>query len=243
MAITFEELKAITDGTDLKKFCDPEKQVLLFLGLGRDGVCHLIVRLEMDGEGIHFHVPYLSIVPTDHPHLNKALMTLMEANNRMWIGRFCYDPDDGEVYLDWFIPLEDNTLTSQQLKCCLTVLMFSADDMKVRLRHLLATGEDLPSEERGVKGLARRLLSKGGLSEAEEARLRRLFRGLSEAMRPHMDGDGPSEGRSDFPTKDGRNRNPSPSENSEINGRAKGEGWGKKAGKTAKKRQQEERQR
>jgi hypothetical protein len=44
---------------------------------------------------------------------------------------------------------------------------------------------------------------------------------------------------SDFPTKDGRTRNPSPSENSEINGRAKGEGWGKKAGKTGKKRQQE----
>jgi hypothetical protein len=43
----------------------------------------------------------------------------------------------------------------------------------------------------------------------------------------------------DFAQKDGRTRNPSPSENSEINGRAKGEGWGKKAGKTAKKRQQE----
>jgi hypothetical protein len=37
----------------------------------------------------------------------------------------------------------------------------------------------------------------------------------------------------------GENRNLSPSENSEINGRAKGEGWGEKAGKIGKKRQQE----
>jgi hypothetical protein len=240
MAITFEELKAIADGTDLKKFCDPEKQVLLFLGLGRDGVCHLIVRLEMDGEGIHFHVPYLSIVPTDHPYLNKALMTLMEANNRMWIGRFCYDPDDGEVYLDWFIPLEDNTLTSQQLECCLTVLMFSRRRHEGAIQAFIGRqARTCPLKKEGSKGIARRLLSKGGLSEAEEARLRRLFQDLRlRGERPHMDEDGPS-GVNDFPTKDGRNRNLSPSENSEINGRAKGEGWGKKAGKTAKKRQQE----
>jgi hypothetical protein len=54
MAITFEELKAIADGTDLKKFCDPEKQVLLFLGLGEGwGLPPHREVAEMDGEGIH----------------------------------------------------------------------------------------------------------------------------------------------------------------------------------------------
>jgi hypothetical protein len=92
MALSFDELKILARQTGLKVFCDEEKQMLIIGGVGRNGVCHLIVRLEMDGEGIHFHVPYLSIVPTDHPYLNKALMTLMEANNRMWIGDFATTP-------------------------------------------------------------------------------------------------------------------------------------------------------
>jgi hypothetical protein len=176
MAITFEELKAIADGTDLKKFCDPEKQVLLFLGLGDVGVCHLFVRLLEEGKGIHFHVPYIATVPPDHPHLTKALLMLLAENHRVKIGRFCYDLDDGEVYLDWFLPVEDGTLTSHQLARCLKTLMVLADEAGVRLKHLLETGGDLP-EERRIEGMLRRLLS-GGLSEEAEVRLRRLFQDL-----------------------------------------------------------------
>jgi hypothetical protein len=176
MAITFEELKAIADGTDLKKFCDPEKQVLLFLGLGEGGVYHLFVRLLEDGEGILFRVPYIATVPPDHPHLTKALLMLLAENHRVKIGRFCYDLDDGEVYLDWFLPVEDGTLTSHQLARCLKTLMVLADEAGVRLKHLLETGEDLP-EERRIEGMLRRFLS-GSLSEEAEVRLRRLFQDL-----------------------------------------------------------------
>jgi len=181
MAITLEELKAIAKQTDLKFFCDEEKQILILGGPGRGSVCYLFVRLTEDGEAIYFHVPYLATVPTDHPNLTKALLMLMAENNRVKVGRFCYDPDDGEVYLDWFIPLEDSAMTSQQLERCLKTLMILADEVGVRLRHLLETGEDLPpTTEGGSEGILRRFLSNGLSSEEAEVRLRRLFQALSE---------------------------------------------------------------
>ncbi|MFA0784232.1 hypothetical protein [Fervidibacter sacchari] len=173
MAITFEELKAIAEGTDLKFFCDQENQILLFGGLGKGGIYNLIVKLIEEGEAIYLRIPYLAVVPADHPNLAKALLMLMEENDRVKVGRFCYDQNDGEIYLDWFIPLEDSTLTSQQLGRCLKSLMVLADEVGVRLKHLLETGEDLPDERR-IEGMLRRLLS-GGLSEEAEVRLRRLF--------------------------------------------------------------------
>jgi hypothetical protein len=81
---------------------------------------------------------------------------------------------DKEIYLNWFLSLEDNSATSHQLKRCLRALMLFADEMGVRLRHLSETGEDLSPEERGVKGMLRRFLS-DDLSEESEVQLRRLF--------------------------------------------------------------------
>lgn len=190
MAITFEELKAIAEQTDLKFFCDEEKQILILSGLGRGGVCHLFLRLMEEGEAIYLRIPYLAVVPADHPNLTKALLMLMAENDRVKVGRFCYDPNDGEVYLDWFIPLEDSTLTSQQLGRCLKALMVLADEVGVRLKHLLETGEDLP-EERRIEGMLRRLLS-GGLSEEAEVRLRRLFQDF-EASTKESEGGEPKE--------------------------------------------------
>ncbi len=175
MATTFEELKAIAEGTDLKFFCDQEKQILLFSGLGRGGIYNLIMRLMEEGEAIYFRVPYLAVVPSDHPKLSEVMLRLMKENDRIKIGRFCYDPDDGEVYLDWFIPLEDGALTIHQLKRCIKTLMVLADEVGMCLRHLLETGEDLP-EEKKLEGMLR--LLNGGLSEEDEVRLRRLFQGF-----------------------------------------------------------------
>ena len=59
-----------------------------------------------------------------------------------------------------------------------------ADEISPRLRHLLETGEDLPSEQIGIRGLLRRLLSEGLrqglLSEGDEVRLLRLLAQLEE---------------------------------------------------------------
>jgi hypothetical protein len=184
MAITFDELKAIAEQTNLKFLCDQEKQILLFGGLGKGGIYNLIVRLTEKGEAIYFRIPYLAVVPTDHPKLSEVMLWSMKENDRVKIGRFCYDPNDGEVYIDWFLPLEDGVITNQQFKRYLRALMFLADEVNVRLRHLIETGEDLPSEGKRVEDMLRRLLAQDALSEEEEVRLRRLLQDLSETENP-----------------------------------------------------------
>lgn len=179
MAVTFEELKAVAEGTGLKFVCDPEKQLLLFGSLGSDKkIYHLLVKWAENGEALYFRIPSLTVVPQEHPMLGKVLTVLMTENDRVKVGRFCYDPDDGEIYLDWFLPLEDAPVTNQQLERCLKTLFVLAEEVKGRLEHLLETGEDLPPERQGLRGLLRRLLTSTSLSEEEGMRLRRLLRNL-----------------------------------------------------------------
>jgi hypothetical protein len=91
MRITFEELKTIAEQTDLKFFCEEEKQTLIFDSLGRSDVCYLLVQLIDEGEAIYFRVPYIATLPTNHLNLTKALLMLMAENDLIKIGRFCYD--------------------------------------------------------------------------------------------------------------------------------------------------------
>lgn len=184
MAVSFDELKSSLETTNLKFLCDQEKETILVVSSGCNGVYHLILRRVEDGEGLLLRVQGLAIARSDHPFKAKVLETLLTENHRVKIGRFCYDPNDGEVYLDWFLPLEDGTVTSQQLKRCIIALFHLADEMMPRLRRLLELGEDLPPEEIGVKGMIQRLLQEGArrglLSEDAEVRLRRLLSQMEE---------------------------------------------------------------
>lgn len=191
MAVTFDELKLMMEETGLKFMSDPDREIVLAGISGLNGVYHLLLKRVEDGEGLLLRVPGLATVKGDHPFKTRVLETLLSENHRVKVGRFCYDPSDGEIYLDWFLPLEDGCLTPQQLKRCIGALLHLADDLSPRLRHLLETGEDLPSEQIGIRGMLRRLMSEGLrqglLSEGDEARLLRLLAQL----------DGEEEGSTD----------------------------------------------
>jgi len=184
MAVTFDELKLAMEETGLKFMTDPDKEVVIVGIHGLNGVYHLLLTRVEDGEGLLLRVHGLATLKGDHPFKTRVLETLLSENHRVKVGRFCYDPSDGEIYLDWFLPLEGSCLTPQQLKRCVFVLLHMADEISPRLRHLLETGEDLPSEQIGIRGLLRRLLSEGLrqglLSEGDEVRLLRLLAQLEE---------------------------------------------------------------
>jgi len=71
MALSFDELKILARQTGLKVFCDEEKQMLIIGGVGRNGVCHLIVHLVEDGEALYFRIPYLLLFQRITPTLPK----------------------------------------------------------------------------------------------------------------------------------------------------------------------------
>ncbi|MCS7253580.1 MAG: hypothetical protein RMK18_06760 [Armatimonadota bacterium] len=184
MAVTFDELKTTMEGTRLKFISDPDREIIWVSVSGFNGVHHLLLKRVENGEGLLLRVPSLATVRGEHPFKTKVLETLLVENHRIKVGRFCYDQSDGEIYLDWFMPLEDGCLTLQQLKRCISALLHLADDLSPRLRHLLETGEDLPSDQIGIRGLLNSLLregmQRGLLSESDEIQLRRLLMQMEE---------------------------------------------------------------
>ena len=116
MAVTFDELKLAMEETGLKFMTDPDKEVVIVGIHGLNGVYHLLLTRVEDGEGLLLRVHGLATLKGDHPFKTRVLETLLSENHRVKVGRFCYDPSDGEIYLDWFLPLEGSCLTPQQIE-------------------------------------------------------------------------------------------------------------------------------
>jgi hypothetical protein len=163
MAISFDELRKNLESAGIRIVCDPEKKLILCLGIGGPlGVLCLMVRLVEDGEAIHFSVPRLATVRKDSKHWEKVLEVLMGENHRKKIGRACWDPSDGEVYLDWFHSIEDGTVTAKQLRRYVVTLFVDGMEVGRRVHHILEHGTDLPEEEKGLRGVLRHLLEEAG---------------------------------------------------------------------------------
>lgn len=68
---------------------------------------------------------------------------LLKQNYEKKIGRWCVDFNDGDVYLDWAIPLQNNaTLTDQQFFRIVHSLVACAKDCHATMMRILETGAE-----------------------------------------------------------------------------------------------------
>lgn len=180
MAIEFRELESLLEKAGIKAVCDYGKQMLVCLGKSlKGGLICLEIRLLENGEALHFRIPLIATIGPNDLHRGKAFEVLLQENHVLKIGRTCFDPSDGEVYVDWFHPIEDGVLTHEQLRRCVLALISVADELGGRVRHILDTGEDLPPKERGLKGILRALAQRAAQSGAPR-RIQRLLDELIE---------------------------------------------------------------
>ncbi len=182
MAISFEDLRTALESAGIRTICDPEKKLILCLGVGGlTGVLCLVVRLVEEGEAIHFSIPRLAMVGKNARHREKVFEVLLTENHRKKIGRACWDPSDGEVYLDWFHSIEDGGVTAKQLRRYVFNLFMDGVELGRRVHHILQHGTDLPDEERGLGGLLRHLAEEAAAEGDMPEEIRELLDDLAQA--------------------------------------------------------------
>lgn len=87
-----------------------------------------------------FHVPQLLSAPPDRTpsnYLLELLMALGQINYQIILGKFSYDPRDGEVRFSITIPTDKSNLTYEQFKHCLDVITLTMDRYHKALEEIL----------------------------------------------------------------------------------------------------------
>ncbi len=154
----------------------------------KEGIIHTGWRSFPESEGFYlaidpmveknclsFRVPKIMTVPLDEtpPERLKDLMVAMGfINYRIILGKFAYDPRDGEIRFSVDIPIDENTVTYEQFQHCLGVAIKMVEEYAPRLKAIAngeKTAKDFIADE-----------MKGEIAAAGE--LLRLFRELLEKM-------------------------------------------------------------
>ena len=104
-----------------------EKEGLVLTGWGGISGSHVVAIDPMSEKGaLSFMVPKILNAPRDGTpadRLTGLLMALGKLNYKMIIGKFGYDPTDGEVMFQIALPIDENDLTYEQFEHCLQVLV------------------------------------------------------------------------------------------------------------------------
>ncbi|WP_448601438.1 YbjN domain-containing protein [Thermoflexus hugenholtzii] len=107
-----------------------------------------------------FHVPQLLSAPPERTHpdrLRELLIAIGLINYRIILGKFSYDPRDGEVRFTLAMPTDRNTLTYEQFEHCMRVTIAMVEQHVPRLRAILGGEEKwtaLLDESKMETGLA-----------------------------------------------------------------------------------------
>jgi hypothetical protein len=107
-----------------------------------------------------FHVPQLLSAPPERAssdHLRELLIAIGLLNFRMILGKFSYDPRDGEIRFTLAMPIDQNTLTYEQFEHCMRVTVAMVEQYVPHLRAILGGEEKwtaLLEEEKVETGMA-----------------------------------------------------------------------------------------
>lgn len=162
MAIKFETLKNYMPEIGLTNFKDEpgktEFEGALIAGLtlvtGDDEYkdFSIIVVLNLEESGEFLQVRFMRFIKKEtvkiSPYKAELLVYLSQENYKRKIGRWCLDPEDGDVYVDWAIGIEDNDkLTLNQVLRIISALTKTAKDAWPAINRILKTGSEVNTEE------------------------------------------------------------------------------------------------
>lgn len=160
MAISFDTIRQHLNQAGMKFSVDEDKN-LAYFGVSTDDdelgslSSPTFITLQEGGEYIQFRC-YLDRekFPQEKtktsPHLPALLQHLMYLNYSRKIGRWCFDPSDGDLYIDHGLPVEDNDkVTFRQFERLRGTLASSMFEAMPAIKRLIETGsaEKLDSAE------------------------------------------------------------------------------------------------
>lgn len=123
------------------------------------------VRLDEDGAYDRVMVRYLADL-SGSAHAEAVRERLLHLNYAIKIVCLAVDPDDGEVTIETSRPVEDGTLTEQQVLRCFRVMVTSLHMYCERIGKMVWTG--LWTDGEAEDGLARWLGARGGGDDEDD---------------------------------------------------------------------------
>ncbi len=94
----------------------------------------VVIDLVEDGGGLQFRLPNVFNI-RETPHPVESLACMLDHNYRVKIGVFAYDPTDGEVTVEHFLPIEDSQVTSKQFHRVVHALLSVHNQAVPKLRQ------------------------------------------------------------------------------------------------------------
>lgn len=110
-----------------------------------------------------FHVPKVLSAPLDGTspeHLRELLVALGKINYQILVGKFGYDPRDGEVRFTVVVPTDNISLTYEQFEHCMRVITTTVERYGPTLQDIIRgdkTHHDLDSPS-DLMGVLRRMI-------------------------------------------------------------------------------------
>lgn len=164
MAISIDTLKAYMPEIGLKNFdtSASERDQRLISGIGLpsgdsdypDMEAGVVISLQENGEFVQIRLVQLidREQVQNSTYRNELTTYFCKKNYENKIGRWCLDPADGDVYVDWAIPVEDNKeLTFQQFKRVFGGLVRCLKEAWGPMRRILETGSEEKLDAEALK--------------------------------------------------------------------------------------------
>jgi hypothetical protein len=134
---------------------------------------------------LSFRVPKVLVAPRDTTpaeRLAELLMAMGFINYRIILGKFAYDPRDGEVRFSVDVPIDENDLSYEQFQHCMGVVVKMVEEYAPKLRAIVA------GEKTAQQFLEEELGSEAEMAAAFGQLLRELLERLEQETRQRREG-------------------------------------------------------
>ena len=138
MAVTMDTLREGIEVEGIRIFQHEDDALLV--PIHRQGqMFHLEIECMEEGGYVRGYIPWFMKIE-DTPFRERVLVRLLRLNGEYKILKFAYDDNDGEVCVSVEIPVEDGTLTREQLHRMMYILTQVVFDERERLVMLMTKG-------------------------------------------------------------------------------------------------------
>lgn len=137
--VTLELLKAYLEKAGMQGYQKEEKIYTGWQSKPGQGYV-IVIRVHSDKNMVSFVVPdVLTVPPLLYPpeRLREFLMALLFLDFELMLGKFSYDPRDGEVRFEIFVPVDEATLTFDQFTHCIKVMLATVEAEVPKLKAML----------------------------------------------------------------------------------------------------------
>jgi hypothetical protein len=138
MGMTIDELQTLLRKPNAVFYSDGDS-TLLYPFPHQGQMMTVYIQLLEEGEYVRFFIPYyLSLA--DVPDREPILLRLVDLNRQYKFLKFGVDPSDMEVTASIEVPIEDGSLTEQQVTRCMAAITSVAMEERGHMKTLIATG-------------------------------------------------------------------------------------------------------